>query len=592
MTTMSPVAPPPTEPTDDAPAAAVVRPSRGRRLAVWIQHQWLALTITLILFYLIAGPVGMLVASSFQQSGISLPFGPTARWSLQNYVDVFTDPDTWSVMGTTLTYSIGALVVATVCSIGSAWLIERTDIPARRLLYVIVVTGIGIPGLVYGISWNLLLNTNNGVLNQGLDAIGLPAFNIQSIAGMIFVEGIRMTPLMFLLVSAAIRQMDGTMEDAAAASGARPRTTIRKVTVPLLMPAFAAAAIYQFVTAIETVDVPLILGLPGHVTVLSTQVYLEVHPAIGIADYGLSSTYGIMLFALAAIPLLAYQRMISRSTRYATVTGKAYRPRRKQLRSWRWPAFGLMMLYGVVTLAAPLLVMLWASTQPYFSGFSRAGLERFTLDAYKELFQSPSFTNAVWHTLVIGIMAALITMLLSLISSWVIVRSRSRTTALLDLLVFAPHLIPSVIVGLAVALIYLVMPIGIYGTIWIVIVAMVTRQIALGTRITTPGIAQIHASLEEAGAASGAPPRVVWWKILLPLLRGVIGNGTLMVFVACAQNLTLALMLVAPGNSVLATQIYNYWDLGDVPSAMGMSVILTAVTATAAVFLRGGDKDA
>ncbi len=588
MTTLTPVAPP----TGEAHVRPAPRPGVGRRIGAFAQRQWLALLVTLILFYLIAGPVGMLVASSFQQTGLSLPFGPTARWTTQNYSDVFTSSKTWSVMGDTLAYALGALVLATVCSIGAAWLIERTNVPARRLLYVIVVTGIGIPGLVYGISWNLLLNTNNGVINQGFSAVGLPQFNIQSLPGMILVEGIRMTPLMFLLVSAAIRQMDGTMEDAAAASGARPLTTMRKVTIPLLLPAMAAAAIYQFVTAIEAVDVPLILGLPGHITVLSTQVYLEVHPAIGVADYGVSSTYGMLLLVLAAGPLLAYQRLISKSSRFATVTGKAYRPRRIQLRRWRWPAFLVMVCYGIVTFAAPLLVMIWASTQPYFSGFSWEGVHRFTLDAYRSVFDSPNFTNALWHTLVIGVLTALFTMLLSLLSSWVIVRSRSRTTALLDFLVFAPHLIPSVIVGLAIVLIYLVVPVGLYGTIWIVVLAMVTRQIALGTRITTPGIAQIHASLEEAGAASGAPPWVVWWKILLPLLRPVIANGTLMIFVAVAQNLTLALMLVAPGNSVLATEIYNFWDQGDVASSMAMSVILTAVTATAATLLRGGERDA
>jgi iron(III) transport system permease protein len=567
------------------------RVSRRRTFVFFLQRHWLSVAVFLVLLYLIIGPVGMLVLSSFQRTQFSLPFGSDATWSLDNYRGVFGESRTWHVFGTTMIYALGSLAVASVVSVGAAWLIERSDVPGRRLLYVIVVAGAGIPGLVYAISWNLLLNPTTGVVNQAIDAVGLPRFNVQSLTGMILVEGIRMVPIMFLLVSATLRGMDGTMEDAAAASGARPRSTLWRVTIPLLSPALIAALIYNFVNAVEWIDVPLILGLPARVTVLSTQVYLSVHPAVGLPNYGASSTYGMLLVVVSVIPLLVYQRIIGRSSRYATTTGRGYRPRRVKLGRWRRPAFAVMCGYGFITFAMPLAVMVWASVQPYYSGFSRAALGRSTLSAYGEVFHSPSFSNAVRNTLTICVCVAVVTMLLSLYSSRVIVRSNSRATAALDFLVFFPHLIPSVVVGLAILLIYLVLPIPIYGTIWIVVIAMVTKTISLGTRLTTPALAQIHVSLEEAGASSGARPFQVWRRTLLPLLRPVLTNGLLMIFVVTAQNLTLALMLISPGNSVLSTLIYNYWDLGLVGPAMAVSTLLTALTATAAIALRGTEPE-
>jgi iron(III) transport system permease protein len=436
-----------------------------------------------------------------------------------------------------------------------------------------------------------LLNPQNGIVNQALDTVFGFKFNALSLGGMIFVEGIRMVPITFLLVSGTFRSMNGSLEDAAAMSGAPLHTTLRRVTLPLLAPALLAALIYNFVSVLEELDVPLVLGLRGHVNVLSTEVYLSVNPAGGLPNFGLASTYGLLLMVLSVIPLIIYRRLMKRVGSFATTTGRGYQSRRLALGKWRYPALAIFMVYIFVTFILPLLVMLFASVEPYFSGVSVAAFHRMTLSGWTAELHSTTLVSTILNTLKICVLVAFFVMLFSFIASWLIVRSR-RGSASLDFWVFFPHLIPAVVMGLAIALVYLVLPVGVYDTIWIIVIALFTKFIALGTRITTPGIAQIGTSLEEAVAASGGGLRHVWGRVLLPLLRPVLTNGFVLVFVVAAQSLTLPLLLAAPGSEVLATSIWGYWQLGHVVPAMVDSTLLTVITVILATAMRTGDANA
>jgi iron(III) transport system permease protein len=578
VTTIAPAEPEATTPTKQRPLLGRRRPTPRLVLAV---------IVTGVVVYLLFGPLLVLVVSLFQDTSIYLPLSSESTWTLHNLTAVFASSQTWRLLVTTLEYGLGSLVVAGVLSTGFAWLIERTDIPAPRLLYVLIVAGSGIPGLIFAISWALLLNPRNGAANQFLDATLGVRFNVLSLPGMIFVQGIQLVPLMFLLIGSAFRGMNGSLEDAAATSGASGWRTLRAVTLPLMRPALLGAGIYIFVNIIEWVDVPLVLGLPGHQLVLSTKVYLTVHPPIGLPNYGLASGYGLTLVLLSLVPLLAYNRVIARSNRYATMTGKGYRPRRLPLARWRWPSFALVCVYVLVALVLPLLMLFWSSIQPYYGGVNAAAFRRADLGAYRDLLHSSTLWSTVVNTVEIGALAALGTMVISLLASWLIVRSRGRFGGALDFLVFFPHMIPSIVIGLAVLLVYLVLPVGVYGTIWIIVIAMVTKYVALGTRMTTPGVVQIHASLEEAAAVSGAPLRQIWRRVLLPLLRPVIASGHLIVFLVAIQNLTLPLLLTSAGHDVLATLIWNRYELGYVQSAAALSVLMTALTIVVATALRG-----
>lgn len=564
-------------------------PEQRRRLRMPTGRTMLNIAVICVLVYLVLGPLVMLVITALQDTRLGVFVTPPYPWSLDNVRAVFGNPRTYTVLGTTLIFSAGALAVAFTVSLTFAWLVERTDLPARNAVFVLLVAPQGIPGVIMGVSWSLLLNPTNGVVNMGLRHVtGESAsgpLNVYSLPWMILVQGMAMVPLTFLLVTASLRGMNASLEEAAQASGAGFVTTLRRVTLPLLKPALIGALVYEFVTVVEAVDIPMLLGVPGRVRVLSTQIYFASHPASGLPNYGVSATYGGVLLLIALIPIAFYNRMIGTGS-YATVTGKTFRPKVHVL--GRWKPLAVLLTWGYIAVAFinPLLVLVWTSLQPYVAEMSSASFGRLTLDGYRGTLTSELFLHSLRNSLVVAFCAALMSMTIATLVSWIIVRSRSRFTWMVDMLAFLPHAIPGVVIALAVLMIYLMLPVHLYGTIWIIVIALGTMYIALGSRLTTGGIAQIQRSLEEAAEASGASNWQVWRRVLFPLLRPVFLNGFLLAFLASVQNLTMPMMLYTPGNEVLSTLIFTRWDAGHVQSTAVISVVVAAITVVAAIVLR------
>lgn len=544
-----------------------------------------------ILVYLVAGPLLMLIVTTFQDTSKGVAIRPPYPWTLGNISTIVSSADTYRVLGTTAIFTAGALLLSFVVSCILAWLVERTDLPARNTVFVLIVAPQGIPKVILAIAWSLLLNPTNGFINTSLRSIGIGGetgpFNVYTMPWMIIVEGIAMVPLTFLLIAPALRTMNANYEEAARTSGATPATTLRKVTLPLLKPALLGALIYEFINVVETVDVPLLLGVQGKIEVLSTTIYFASHPVVGLGNYGISSGYGGLLLLIALAPLVFYNRMIGQASSFVTVTGKSFRPRRSHLGKWKPAAVLFVWGYIFVSLVLPVIVLLWTSTQPYITSVGREALSRFTFDGYSATMGSSLFGSALKNTLIVGLSAALMAMILSVSLSWIIVRSKSKLRVVADVLAFLPHAMPAVVIGLAIMIIYLVLPVPVYGTIWIIVIALGTQYISLGTRLTVSGMTQIHSSLEEAAFTSGASMMQVWRRVLLPLLRPAVANGFLMVFLSSIQNLTLPLMLFSTGNVVMATLIYQRWDIAGQPQATAvLSVIMISVTIIATLFMR------
>jgi iron(III) transport system permease protein len=575
--------------TVDRPAASPQPARRPPRFSRPAGRTLLNTVVILVLLYLVLGPLAMLFVTAFEDTKFGVFITPPYPWTTQNLTAVFGDSETYRVLWTTLLFSAGALVFAFAVSLTFAWLVERTDLPLRNSTFVLIVAPQGIPGVIMGVSWSLLLNPTNGVVNLGLRHITGDSshgpLNVYSMFWMIVVQGMKLVPLTFLLVSASLRGMNASLEEAARASGASFPTIVRRVTLPLLKPALIGALIYEFIAVVESVDIPLLLGVPGHVKVLATQIYFAAHPAVGLPQYGLSATYGGVLLILALVPILFYNRIV-KSGSYATVSGKTFRP--KQMKLGRWKPLAVVATWGyiLVSFFVPFLVLLWTSMQPYVSEIDVAALHRLTFKAYSETLTSGLFTGALKNTLLVAFFSAAMAMTLAILASWIVVRSRSRFSWTVDLLAFMPHAMPGVVIGLAVLMIYLILPLPIYGTIWIIVIAMGTQYISLGTRLTTSGIAQIQRTLEEAAEASGASHWQVWRRVLLPLLRPVFLNGFLLVLLASVQNLTLPIMLYVPGNEVLSSLIYTRWSSGHVADTAVISVVVTVVTVLAAIGLR------
>lgn len=574
-----------------APATPPAAGRRGFSLPRLEARNVAILATVLVLVYLVLGPVIMLVISSFKETDGTLPFEAGVPWTLGNYIEVLTNPTTYRVLLNTFLFAGGSLVVSFSLSITFAWLIERTDLPLRNLLFVVIVASIGIPTVILGIAYALLFNPTNGLVNLairgifGLDMNAGP-LNAYTLPGMIVVQGLTLVPITFLLVAAAFRGMNAALEDAGSTSGAPFKTVMRRITLPLLTPALLSAVVYQSVSVIESFDIPLVLGLRGGITVLSTQIFIESRPAGGLADFGLAAGYSMILLALSLGPLLVYNRVIGRSERYATIGGHSYQPRRIRLGAWKWPALALSLSFIFVSLVLPGLVMLWTSLQPFYAVPSPESFARINFDSYEEVLTSTRFHKAFGNTILLGLVTSFGAMLVGLSVAWVLVRTKSRLRGVLDVLAFTPHAMPGVIIGLSILLIYLILPLPVYGTIWIIAIALGTQYISISTRLMTAGVSQVQNELEEAAAVSGAS----WWptirRVVFPLVLAAFTNGLLLVFLLAIKNLTLALILYTPDSVVLSTLVWSMWDQANTGGTAALGTILVVITLVLGVVLR------
>lgn len=552
-----------------------------------------------LLIYLVLGPLLMLIWASLQDASSGIRIFPPIEWSLGNFTKVFGNPRTYEHISATAVFAGGSLLFAFTISITLAWLIERTDMPFRNVAYVLIVAPLGIPQVVMVIAWTLMLNPTNGILNVTLrDVLGLELtkgpLNVYTMAGMILVQGMNLVPLTLLLISPTLSGMSATFEAAARASGAGFFTVVRRIVLPLWKPALLGALIYQMVTVVDTVDVPLLIGLPGGITVFITDVYRSIHPLFGIADYGAASTFALVIVGFSIVAMMLYSRVLQSASSYATITGKSFRPVRFRLGRWKVVALFITFGFAIFSFVLPMSVLVWVSFQPYLGPISLDSLSLVTTETYRQILLGEGdrgqwhdlFMHSLRNTLVIGLASASATVSLSLILSWTIVRSRSRFRGTIDALAFLGHAIPGAVVAIAVLLIYLLLPNPIYGTLWVVVIAMVAKYISLGTRGTTAGIAQIQVSLEEAAATSGANAWQTWRKVLIPLLAPTLVTSFLVVFLAAITILSIPLFLLSGQNYTLSVLIFDQWDRGRSTVTAVLCVIIAAGTIALTAVLR------
>ena len=352
--------------------------------------------IALLIAYLTLVPIGMMIIDSLQSSDGSL--------TLRNYQSVVTSGTAYRLMLNSVVFAVGGAVMGTVIGTILAWLVERTNMPGRRLMFIAALVPLIMPGSLATFAWVLILSPSIGVINivlQKLFGFEDGPLNIYNMPGMILVEGIHLSTLSFLMIAGALRSMDASLEEASGASGASILTTARRVTLPLLLPAIVSTLLIGFVRAIEGFEVPAMLGLPGRQYVLASQIYLALKTFP--INYGAAGVYSTMLFVIGAAGVLLYLRLISRG-HYTTVSGKGFRPRVIDLRGLRFPAMGFATVYMLALFVLPALLMLWASFQPYYAAPSADAARRMSLDNYREVFRNTAIVDATKNSLLLALL--------------------------------------------------------------------------------------------------------------------------------------------------------------------------------------------
>ena len=385
-------------------------------------------------------------------------------------------------------------------------------------------------------------------------------FNIYSMAGMIWSLSSHYFPLAYLALGPALRALDVRMEEAGLVSGGRYWQVVPKITVPLLRPAILSGLLLLFIMGLSSYEVPRVIGLPARIEVFTTRIQnaaIETPP-----EFGVASALSLLLLAVCLVAVYFYRRATRNAEAFATITGKGYMPTRIELGRWRWPVSIAILVMFLITLGLPLFTLAW---QSFFSNLSQPFMNsppKATLANYAYILRYPIFLDAVRTSVVVSAMAATVVVVLTMVMAWVARRSASRFAWLLDALASAPIAIPSVIVGASILFTYLVIPIGVYGTIWILLIAYVTLSLPYGMRFASSGITQIHRELEEVAEVSGARTGQMLRRVLLPLLLPFLLAAWIYVFVLSVRELGASIFLVGPGVNVLATISLTMWEEG------------------------------
>ncbi len=525
--------------------------------------------------YIAVIPLGFLIWQSFFTPQTA---AKAAEFTFGNYVSAYTNPDTLRLFWNSTQFALGVAAFAFLVGTTLAWINERTNTPFKTAFYALSLIPLVIPGILFTVSWILLGSPKIGIINLalmqwfGLDS---PVFDIYSMWGMIWVDGLHYSPMAFLLMTAAFRAMDPSLEESATMSGANVFQVLWHITLKLSWPAIFATFLILFVRAIESFEVPALLGLPVGIHVFTSSIYQAVHRYP--SNIGLASTYAVTLLVITTVGIYFISRLSNSGSKYSTMTGKGFRPRQIDLGPWRWVAFSVFVLYFVLIVLLPFAVLLWSSFQKFYSVPSMQALQNLTLDPYRFVLSYPNLGRSVWNSVMLSFASATVIMLITSVICWIVVKTKLPGRWLLDNLASMPMVFPGLVLGLALMIFYLNVDVGVYGTMWILFIAYVTRFMPYGLRFNTTSMLQIHKELEESAAMSGASWGTTFRRIILPLLKPGLVAGWIYVMIVSIRELSSSILLYSPGTEVVSIIIWELWENGQYVelSALGVLFILT-----------------
>jgi iron(III) transport system permease protein len=544
--------------------------------AVAVFFAWVACAVILLLTTLI-------LWMSFCRG---LPF--ESGFSLDNYAEVFGSEHFWTVLVNTVGVGLGTVTITIFFGVPLAWLLNRTDIPMRSLFITMLAVTVIMPGLVKAMGWIMLLSPQVGLINQLLMVIFQlteAPFDINSLWGISFVQGLMLTPSMFFLISGPMRSLDSALEEAAEVVGANRLKTIIWITSPMLRPAILGGIIYIFMTAIAMFEVAGLLGGLGENKILATELFLAVQPFEGSLEikYGVAGVYGLLIMAPSLFALFFYFQSLKQAHRYAVITGKGYKPKDFALGSLRYPAILFVLFYLALAVFLPFAVLFWASLLPSLRMPSVQALSLVSFKWYSEIHYLLGGFDIMKNTLILVVGSSVLVLFFSFMISWVVVRTKLRTRRLVDTISMLPHAIPGIgfafallIAGIMTAKWFPWVPF--YNTVWIIIAGNVLNRLSYATRITNAALIQVQQELEDAALICGARKWVSMLRVMMPLIRPSLVFAGLWTALLVFREVSMALLLIGPKNKVLATQLWILWRQGDLSQASALSIVLILIT--------------
>ena len=550
-------------------APAIVTPRRASSTA-WL---WTA-SLLAILAFLVIYPVLMLLIGALTGGDPVVDGYRLNALTFNNFTDIIGNENVRAALGNSLIACAGGTAIAVAVGLAFAWITVRTDTPFKGFIGAIGIFPLFIPPLVGGVAWAILGSPKTGLLNIIMAKAGIPwHVDLYSMPGIVFVFGIYYAPYVYMFTSAALRNMDPSLEEAAEISGASSLRTIATVTFPLIAPAIVSGMLLSFIVMLGIYGIPAVLGTPARIPVLTTYIYTLT--AWSPPLYSTAAAVAILLMIVTGALVWAQNRVLSGRS-YTTVAGKAFRPRSLRLGPWRWFTLALALIYLFIVVILPCAALAVAAFRKFL--FVRdlpslVDLNQYSLIHFDRLLSNPQTTQALINTLEVGLITAFIGGTLSFAIGYTVTRTRAPGRRLIDIIATIPVAIPGLVIGVAYLWAWIGLPGGLYGTIWILALAFVARFIPDTVKALSTSLMQIHKELEEAAFICGRSLPSTILTIVLPLARpGVVAAMTLL-FILSTRELGSSLFLYSTGSMVMSVQLLSYYEGGNMSITAAYSLI-------------------
>lgn len=554
-----------------------VRPKdAGPSLSRWAKgHSALDLLVMAAAVALVA--VVVLVPIVFVLYGSLRSDSPTAAQStftLDQWRLVYTTRDYLVPLSNTLQTAAAVTLLSVVFGTFMAWITARTDTPLRSLLDLLIVAPLLLSPFVGAMAWVALAAPRTGFLN-GLLALltgGQPVFNIFSQLGIVWCMFLYYAPYAYMFTAAAMGSMDPSLEDASSILGSGVWSTLRRITLPLMMPAIMAAALLIFVFTAEMFSIPGLLGGPVGYVNIPYGIYRAINSSP--PQWPVAATLGTMLLWLTVIGMYLYRKQTAASRRFVTVTPRGYRPRLVKLGRWKHVTFLLCAAYIIVALILPYGALVLGSLLKFPSQYITPGL--LTLRNYDVLFATRT-ADALKNTLVLSVISATVIVILAVVLNYMILRTRLPGRGIIDTLGTIPVAVPGIVLAIGLVWFYVKVPLPIYGALGILALAYVARHLPDGLRITSSTLIQIDRELEESSRTCGATALQTIVKVTMPLLRPAMLYAWLLTFIVVSREISASIVLWSPGSMVLSVLLWDLMDVGAYGRAYAVAIILTLI---------------
>jgi iron(III) transport system permease protein len=539
-----------------------------RRSFVSLQAVTMA-TLIVVVAALVLYPIYFLLQASLAVGDPNVR--PPEAYGFDNFLAL---PNYWTIIVNTLVVSFAATIMALVFGFVTAWILTRTNVPYQRTLEQLIVAPYYVTPLLGALAWSLLGAPESGFINQLWRHFGGEGYliDITSPMGIAWVMALFEGSVAFVMIGAVMKSMDPSLEEASQVTGASRWRTMLRVTLPLVAPGVLGAAIFVFAEMLGSFSAALVLGTPARFYVITTAIYQLVsqYPP----RFPLAAAMGVSLFAVMFLMLFVYRR-ITMSKSYVTISGKAFRPRLMDVGRLRWVLFAVCALYIFLSVVLPLATLTFVSLQKLSLSFPSFG--SFTLDNYRQALSLNAVRSAMWNSVALGIATATIGVVLTGLLAWLIQRSRLPGRGVLEYIVMFPQAVPRLVFAFGMMWAWLVFPIPIYGTFWVLLIAYLTVFLPLGVRTISGVIMQLDKSLDECGQVCGASWGYRLRSITMPLLKPGLLAAWLLIFVSSVRELGASILLMGPNSKVITPAIAEAWFSTSSELTAAMALIQTVV---------------